>query len=128
MCTYCQFHVTFHILGNFSELKNSDSVIENKYGLRCSKESDIIWNPLPRNLPHNLTGLYNLTVFLLHKLVLNVRKVESNMAAFCKDHDPFWAQAPVLLGISIILLFIDRLLVPFVCGKEAIRLCSLRPL
>ena len=35
--------------------------------------------------PHNLTGLYNLTVFLLHKLVLNVRKVESNMAAFCKD-------------------------------------------
>ena len=35
--------------------------------------------------PHNLTGLYNLTVFLLHKLVLNVRKLESNMAAFCKD-------------------------------------------
>ena len=34
---------------------------------------------------HNLTGLYNLTFFLLHKLVLNVRKVESNMAAFCKD-------------------------------------------
>ena len=51
MFTYCQFHVTFHIFGNFSQLKNSDAVIENKYGLRCSKEPDIIWNPLPTTAP-----------------------------------------------------------------------------
>ena len=40
-----QFRLTFHILANFSELENSVFVIENKYGLRCSKEADIIWNP-----------------------------------------------------------------------------------
>ena len=71
ICIDCEFLVTFNILENLSESKNSYFYMENKYGLRCGKKLAMIRSPLPRADQNNTHQMHQ-NPGKVHKSLLSV--------------------------------------------------------